>query len=196
LQSWCVPVKNNRKSKLPLALTRGQRDNRTQALVAVACFHMPCVFFAPKQMTIHAGLVAQKALALAAAAPPAPLVLAGDFNFKPRSAQYAMLVEGAAPEGEDAPDAASGPAWSPVPGQRLRSAYALAHGAEADFTNWSKVKQEDEFVDTLDYVFVSEGVQVLDADELPRRDALPGGGPLPTATQPSDHLMLAATIRV
>jgi endonuclease/exonuclease/phosphatase family metal-dependent hydrolase len=125
-------------------------------------------------------------------------VLAGDFNFKPCSAQYRLLTQLEAPAaGEpDYPAPVPGLEWSPLPAQRLRSAYALAHGAEPQFTNWSWVKDTDEFLDVLDYVFVSGEVQVLDADELPARDELAGGGPLPSACQPSDHLLVAATLRV
>jgi hypothetical protein len=47
------------------------RDSRSRALVAVATYHMPCAYYSPPQMTIHAGLVAQKAIALAQATPTA-----------------------------------------------------------------------------------------------------------------------------
>ena len=172
------------------------RCTRSAAAFALATYHMPCAFYAPKQMTIHCGLAAQKALQFAAASPPTPLILAGDFNIRPASAQYALLTRNEEPVGDDAPDRDLGVSWSPRLSQPLRSAYAEAHGAEPAFTNWSKVKEDPEFIDTLDYVFVGEGVQVLDADALPGREELAGGGPLPTGEQPSDHLLLAVTLRI
>ena len=43
-------------------------------------------------------------------------------------------------------------------------------------------------------MFVSDGIQVLDADVLPGVAMLPG--PLPTAAEPSDHILLAASLRI
>ncbi len=170
------------------------RDVQTDGQLAVACYHMPCAFQSPAVMTIHAALAAQKALGLAAGT---PLVLAGDFNFKPSDPQYKMYVTGAM----DASDVAYP---SPPPGAEpfravlpapLRSAYAEANGgAEPDFSNMAQVKDEPMFVDVLDYIFVSDGVQVLTADVMPHRSAV--AGPLPNADEPSDHLLVAATLRV
>ena len=172
------------------------RCTRSQSLFTLATYHMPCAFYAPKQMTIHCGLSAQKALQFAGAAPATPLILAGDFNIRPASAQYALITRNQEPSGDDAPGSDLGVTWSSRLPQPLRSAYAEAHGAEPAFTNWSQVKADPEFIDTLDYVFVGEGVQVLDADRLPEREGLAGGGPLPTGDQPSDHLLLAVSLRV
>jgi len=169
------------------------RDIHTEGVLCLACYHMPCAFNSPKVMTIHAGLVAQKALKLAAGA---PLVLAGDFNFKPLDPQYRLMVSGSM----DAQDAAypqpqpGCEAWRPTLPAALRSAYAEANGAEPDCTNYAQVRDEAAFIDTLDYIFVSAGVQVLTADLLPHRSAI--NGPLPASTEPSDHLLLAATLRV
>ena len=167
---------------------------------AVGCYHMPCAFTQPGLMTIHAAAVAKKALSLATTGTPTPLVLVGDWNFKPGGAQYVMLTTGQAPkEGDPArpalPAGLSPDAFSCTLPVTLRSAYAECHdGKEPDCTNYAKVKDDATFVETLDYIFVSEGVQVLSADDLPHRTAIQG--PLPNTSEPSDHLLLAANLRI
>ena len=173
------------------------QDVRSSTTFAVGCYHMPCAYTQPGFMTIHPAAVAKKASSLASGT---PLVLVGDWNFKPGGAQHAMLTTGQAPtEGDPAlpalPAGLSPDAFSctlPVP---LRSAYAECHdGKEPDFTNYAKVKEEATFVECIDYIFVTHGVQVLTADDLPHRSAVQG--PLPNASEPSDHLLLAANLRV
>ena len=82
----------------------------------------------------------------------------------------------------------------------LVSAYRKHWAVEPDFTNnvisSRDGKPEEKFVATLDYIFCSDSVDVVEAQELPHRDAVAGKGPLPWDTEPSDHLMLCATIRV
>ena len=56
-------------------------------------------------------------------------------------------------------------------------------------------RNEPEFIDTLDYIFVSRRCEVLDVLSLPDISSAKKTGPQPTAEQPSDHLLLAATIR-
>ena len=74
----------------------------------------------------------------------------------------------------------------------LSSAYASALGSEPKFTNWSKVKEEAPFVETLDYIFYSnndwevKGVTDLKLESLQ--------GPFPIADEPSDHLLLSAEL--
>jgi endonuclease/exonuclease/phosphatase family metal-dependent hydrolase len=170
------------------------RDARTGGVFAVATYHMPCAFWAPAVMTIHCALAAQRAAALAAGV---PFVLAGDFNVKPGDPQYALLTTGSLPAdaGAAAPDAPSWEPWRAAVAAPLRSAYAEAHGAEPAFTNCAGVRDEPLFVECLDYIFVSEGVQVLDADALPAtKDGATQA--YPTAEEPSDHVLLVANMRV
>ena len=176
--------------------------------LCVATYHMPCVFWAPRVMTIHTALLFQWGERFAAGD---PLVVAGDFNFKPHDAQYALVTSGALPT-----DAALAPPddepWRPdLPSSlRLSSAYA-AHAAaggdgdggdggggaaedEPDFTNFAQTKRDDEpFVETLDYIFVSrEHWAVAGVEPLPHRGAVLG--PLPTRDEPSDHILLRAEL--
>jgi endonuclease/exonuclease/phosphatase family metal-dependent hydrolase len=50
---------------------------------------MPCVFWEPRVMVIHAALVTQRIQTLARGA---PAVLIGDFNFKPGDAAYNLVT--------------------------------------------------------------------------------------------------------
>jgi len=60
------------------------------------------------------------------------------------------------------------------------------------------VKEEPEFIDTLDYIFLSSVAssswEVSSVLPLPDRSSVQG--PLPNQEEPSDHLMLAATLRL
>jgi 2',5'-phosphodiesterase len=83
--------------------------------------------------------------------------------------------------------------WAPVL-EPMRSAYVLANGIEPDFTNHAKMKQNNLFTDTLDYIFVSKHWKISNVTPLPHRNDLPG--PLPTEHEPSDHLMIAAHLEI
>jgi hypothetical protein len=61
------------------------------SIFCVATYHMPCVFWDQRVMVIHTALVAQTVQQLAGGD---PLVLAGDFNFKPGSSPYKLITEG------------------------------------------------------------------------------------------------------
>lgn len=169
------------------------RDRETQGDFGVACYHMPCAFWAPSVMTIHAALAAQRITALAK--DDLPFALVGDWNFMPSSPQYAMMTQGGeVPAGDPAaPVAPAHEPWVarvPVP---LTSAYAAAHGAEPEFTNHALVRDQPPFIECLDYIFVSPGVKVLQADALPAKEDVQG--PYPTELEPSDHVLVAATLR-
>jgi exonuclease III len=169
------------------------RDVKTGAAFCVASYHMPCAYYAPKVMTIHVALAAQKAQELAAGS---PLVLAGDWNIKPESPQYRLLTRNEVPE-EGGADAPSQPEFAWEAGLKegpLRSAYAVALGAEPEFTNFSKVKEEPVFQETLDYIFLSRHWTVVDVERLPAKGGM--AGPLPSAEEPSDHVLIAARLRL
>ena len=186
----------------PWAFSRGRfnalvfaklRDRQTNGAFGVAVYHMPCAFWAPSVMTIPAALAAQRITALAK--DDLPFALVGDWNFMPSSPQYAMMTQGGeVPAGDPAaPVAPAHEPWVarvPVP---LTSAYAAAHGAEPAFTNHALVRDQPPFIECLDYIFVSPGVKVLQADALPAKEDVQG--PYPTDLEPSDHVLVAATLR-
>ena len=76
----------------------------------------------------------------------------------------------------------------------MRSAYKVALGTEPDLTNHARIKDDEPFVDTLDYIFVSPTVTVKEVAQLPHRDDVKG--PFPSKTEPSDHILLQATLTV
>jgi hypothetical protein len=83
--------------------------------------------------------------------------------------------------------------WQPTI-RALRSAYRECNGQEPDFTNYAKVQEEPVFIETLDYIFHSPHWSVQSVTQLPDRDSL--SGPLPNHSEPSDHLLLSATMEV
>jgi endonuclease/exonuclease/phosphatase family metal-dependent hydrolase len=95
--------------------------------------------------------------------------------------------------------------WVPEPTSGLRSCYRERQGREPDFTNFALVNSRSfrqrspaaPFCETLDYIFVSEQWgPVLSVDPLPNRSdpAVVAAGPMPTETEPSDHLLIAADL--
>ena len=85
-------------------------------------------------------------------------------------------------------------AWHPT-SEAMRSAYAVA-GKEPDFTNYARVQEDEPFIDTLDYIFVSEDWNVAGVKDLPHRED--AGGPFPNLDrgEPSDHLLIAADLEL
>ena len=80
----------------------------------------------------------------------------------------------------------------------MRSAYLEADGSEPAFTNfaWSAWDKEAPFQDTLDYIFVSEHLEVKGVSPLPSLSEvahLPG---FPSESEPSDHLAIAADLQI
>jgi hypothetical protein len=80
----------------------------------------------------------------------------------------------------------------------LRSAYKTACGIEPEFTNYAQTADQDEpFMDTLDYIFHSAEWDVLSADRLPtKQETILRGKSLPMANEPSDHLLIGATLQL
>jgi mRNA deadenylase 3'-5' endonuclease subunit Ccr4 len=76
----------------------------------------------------------------------------------------------------------------------MRSAYQVHCGFEPKFTNWAKVKSQEPFIDTLDYIFLSPHWKVQSVLPLPELSDVPG--PMPTAEEPSDHLLISAEITI
>ena len=158
----------------------------------VANYHMPCMFRNPGVMTIHSQLAAAYAQRMAG---DLPNVLMGDFNLKPGDGGYDLITTGDIPSTHaSAPVAPEGETWDTALRYPMRSAYKVALGTEPDFTNHARIKDDEPFVDTLDYIFVSPTVTVKEVAQLPHRDDVKG--PFPSKTEPSDHILLQATLTV
>ena len=127
-----------------------------------------------------------------------PAVLAGDFNFKPHAGEacYQLVTTGRLePTHPHYPQPPAWEPWRPELSTPFTSAYAAASEdgkTEPAFTNFVSMP-DDEFCDTLDYVFVSPGVSVTGVDALPSKGDC---GPMPNKQQPSDHLCIAADLDV
>jgi 2',5'-phosphodiesterase len=155
----------------------------------VGTYHMPCEYRFPQVMIIHCSLAAQHIQRLSCGL---PYVLAGDFNIQPQSTMYRLLTEGSVEAGNpDLPPVDEGDSWR-AEVEPMRSAYREAQGSEPDFTNFAQVKNEEPFVDTLDYIFLSKQWEVRAVEPLPHRDEVKG--PLPNGHEPSDHVKLAVQL--
>lgn len=168
----------------------------TGSTLCVATYHMPCVFWSPPVMLIHAALMVRTFQKLCGSEPG---VLAGDFNTMPSAYPYDMITSGFTDiYHQDFPlDSAPGsPAhkWFPAPYAPMKSAYREIFGKEPPFTNFAKLKGRPLFRDTLDYIFCSSGVDVVAVLDLPHlSDAV---GSLPNLDEPSDHLMIGACVEI
>jgi len=176
-----------------VALKLKPRQSEHSSFV-VATYHMPCAYWSPQVMVIHTALAAQCAHKFANGH---PLILAGDWNFKPGSAPYQLLTTARLPGTHPAhPGYPDGESWCIESGlEAMKSAYAEKNpGGEPEFTNYAWVRDDtDPFIGTLDYIFVSQSTEIVSVGKLPAirscRD------PLPTGEEPSDHLMLSARLR-
>ena len=87
-------------------------------------------------------------------------------------------------------------AWKPTM-KPMRSAYAVHNGREPDFTNYAFSERESEpFIETLDFIFLSDEWKVTDVLDLPHRDAAQGPFPNLDCNEPSDHVLIAATLQI
>lgn len=60
--------------------------------------------------------------------------------------------------------------------------------------SWARSKRDAEaFIDCLDYVFLSPGLEAAGAPRLPGRAETGTPGPYPTAAEPSDHLLVTSS---
>ena len=124
------------------------RDKETNRVFGISTYHMPCAFYAPKAMNIHADMAMRRTQKLAidsSAAKeteqtPIPTVLAGDFNLKPNSPEYQLITTGNLHEDDPTyPTSKFGMEWK-ISASPMKSAYVEANGCEPDFTNHAKVR--------------------------------------------------------
>jgi len=140
-----------------------------------------------------------------------PYILAGDWNIKPGDPAYNLLTTGKlSPEDPAYPVPAMSKLKADkvlktfVPSlQGMRSAYAAHHdGKEPDFTNYaaprSDLSTDEGFIDTLDYIFLSEEWKILETTNAPHRDEVKG--PFPNldsgVREPSDHILIHAKLEL
>uniref|UniRef100_A0A7S1V4M6 Endonuclease/exonuclease/phosphatase domain-containing protein n=1 Tax=Grammatophora oceanica TaxID=210454 RepID=A0A7S1V4M6_9STRA len=189
-------------------LTLTLKEKATDHTFCISTYHMPCAFYAPMAMTLHAEMAAKHIQDIASkkqeegvdeGSSSYPYVLTGDFNIVPREDMdtgpvYDMLVSGKLDESSPCfPAPKNGMNWSCTI-DPMRSAYAVKNGKEPEFTNYARVKEKDPFVDTLDYIFLSPEWTVKDVKDLVGKDD--AGGPFPNANEPSDHILIRADLEL
>ena len=128
-----------------------------------------------------------------------PYIVAGDFNIKPSEPVYKFLTTGELATTENPyypapPEHLPEYVWTPSLLEPVQSAYAVAKGTEPDFTNYARVREQEPFIDTLDYIFVGQSIRVREIVELPHRSE--AAGPFPNAIEPSDHILIAADLDI
>eukprot|EP00577_Skeletonema_sp_RCC1716_P007995 CAMPEP_0113401728 /NCGR_PEP_ID=MMETSP0013_2-20120614/16859_1 /TAXON_ID=2843 ORGANISM="Skeletonema costatum, Strain 1716" /NCGR_SAMPLE_ID=MMETSP0013_2 /ASSEMBLY_ACC=CAM_ASM_000158 /LENGTH=733 /DNA_ID=CAMNT_0000286979 /DNA_START=115 /DNA_END=2319 /DNA_ORIENTATION=- /assembly_acc=CAM_ASM_000158 len=178
----------------------------------ISNYHMPCAFYAPPVMNIHAEMVVRRVQTLAADVYESlhedkeedidtiPYILAGDFNVMPDSPHYKLITTGRLDESDPTyPPSKFGVDWT-VEAEAMGSAYAVV-GEEPEFTNYAHTQgQEEPFIGTLDYIFLSrEGKttriwKVNEVTKLPSKAE--SGGPFPNAVEPSDHYLISADLEL
>ncbi|KAL9181227.1 hypothetical protein ACHAXT_010032 [Thalassiosira profunda] len=166
----------------------------------ISNYHMPCAFYAPPVMNIHSELAAKRVQYLASknaeTEKALPFIFAGDFNILPGSPHYNLLTTGELDASDPTyPPPKHGVEWK-VESLPMDSAYAKMLGLEPEFSNYAHIRdQEDPFIGTLDYIFLSQNEwTVHEVQRLPRtKDS---GGPFPNETEPSDHLLIAADLEL
>lgn len=181
------------ENRFNILLTIKLEDKDSGRAFALANYHMPCAFYAPKVMTIHTEMAARHVQTLAG---DLPHILAGDWNIKPYSTSYMLLTTGLIDRGDpEYPEAKWGMEWKPT-AKAMRSAYAESEYGEPDFTNFARIRENEPFVDTLDYIFLSDEWKVVDVKKLPNREE--SGGPFPNLerNEPSDHVLIAADLKI
>jgi mRNA deadenylase 3'-5' endonuclease subunit Ccr4 len=141
-------------------------------------------------MTIHSALALQCVQRFAKSL---PYVLAGDFNIKPDSGVYELYMKGDLDKNHpEHPPKRNHDPWEVSLKEPVKSAYKEHFGEEPTFTNHSALNGYL-FTGTLDYLFFSPQLaQVKLAQTLPSIGDLGDPKALPNATEPSDHLLLAA----
>lgn len=204
---WSIPLKfMGRLSQQPkedhwsmserrsnVLLTAILKDKATGRSICIGNYHMPCAFFMPMTMTIHAEMAAKHVQDIATAN-QCPYILAGDWNIKPASETYNMMTTGQlATEDPTFPTPKYGMEWQCTM-EAMRSAYAEYNSNEPDYTNYSRVKEQAAFIDTLDYIFLSKEWKVTGVKPIGNRED--AGGPFPNADEPSDHVLIRADLHL
>ena len=215
-QAWGYPWAETKRRFNCVALSRLKDKDNGGRSFSVGTYHMPCLFGSSSKLQVmvaHTAMMAQEAQRFAGGD---PLILAGDFNFKPYDACYALLQNGELPEDHALQPPLPAPfdaAWK-AKVKPMRSAYVARSGVEPAFTNYARTARDEEtFVECLDYIWLSDEWKVADVAKVPESPSLlrgpkgevagvgtkPGEVPcvsLPNADEPSDHLMIGCELRL
>ncbi|CAF1588121.1 unnamed protein product [Adineta ricciae] len=157
--------------------------------LCIGTYHMPCMYKYPDIMAIHASIVKDLVFKYASGC---NVILAGDFNFEPTTACYNELTKTGFPAGSFPKSKVYEVSYWPNTEQIFKSAYREKNGSEPAYTNYSCTYDQPVYCETLDYIFFAGQMTVDDVLNLPDR---PSGRAYPDETNPSDHLLIAASFR-
>lgn len=180
------------ENRFNILVTVTLKDRASGKAFCIGNYHMPCCFYAPMVMSIHSEMAARHVQDIASSKNDLPFILAGDWNITPDSPTYKLMTTGVLEETDETfPSPKHGMNWSPTI-KGMRSAYQVKLGKEPDFTNYAQVQENDPFIDTLDYIFLSQEWKVDRVKEIAHRSD--ANGPFPNAKEPSDHVLIAADL--
>jgi len=175
-----------------ILLTTTLNEKKTGKTFCIGNYHMPCAYYNPMAMSLHSEMAAKHVQEIASSKKDIPYIVAGDWNLTPNSSQYKMMTTGKLDQDDPAfPTPKHGMDWS-VTTKPMRSAYAEKDDGEPNFTNYARVKEDDAFIDTLDYIFLSREWSVESTKPIVHRDK--ANGPFPNSFEPSDHVLIAADL--
>eukprot|EP00475_Leptophrys_vorax_P008070 TRINITY_DN15174_c0_g1_i1.p1 TRINITY_DN15174_c0_g1~~TRINITY_DN15174_c0_g1_i1.p1 ORF type:complete len:431 (+),score=104.73 TRINITY_DN15174_c0_g1_i1:171-1295(+) len=157
----------------------------------VSTYHMPCTFWSPPVMVIHSALAMQIVQEFAGSL---PYILGGDFNFMPDSSTFKLYTEGGIKSTDPTyPTLHPEDKWTPALVEPVQSAYSAFLGREPEFTNHAS-NYGNKFTGTLDYLFISRNVSVLNVLRLGKLSET--RSTFPNRNEPSDHIMIGSILRI
>lgn len=159
----------------------------TRIAFVVGTYHMPSLHFIPQVIIIHTALLSQSIKNFAGYL---PYILAGDFNFVPNSIPDRILKYGVTPESlyETIKMRAFDP-WYPVVRKKLRSVYQEIYKKSQPTMYF--FKYERLHAKSIDHIYISPEWEVLHAFNFEVEKLKM---PPPNKTEPSDHVLIAATL--
>lgn len=117
---------------------------------------------------------------------PSP-ILCGDFNSKPSSDAYKLLSEGKikfSGYGEMKLNC------------KLKSSYQIVHGEEKNITTHTSNLTTEKFTETIDYIWIGKGVKVESTIPIVTREEVENTDFMPNKTEPSDHFLIKAILKI
>lgn len=143
-------------------------------------YHMPCTFKKPIIQILHADALKK----LISEHPNIPTILAADMNIKPDSSCYRYITKSDINQ-EDKIYLD----WNTHSILQLQSSYKEINGEEPPFTCYCNTKYGGDFKDTLDYIFTSKNLKILESERL-----ILTATKMPNEVCPSDHIPICSTI--
>ncbi|CAF1951456.1 unnamed protein product [Rotaria magnacalcarata] len=120
-------------------------------------------------------------------------ILVGDFNFDPLDICYKALTEKNYDDYRLPESSIYEISYRRNAEQVLKSAYREKNGVEPTYTDFAHTPSCPDYCATLDYIFFNGHLTIENVLELPD---YPSTESYPDETHPSDHMMIAATIRL